>query len=60
MTEQNAMGPVKRVQIEATVIRANGTVEHLGVVADSKWRWWHPRKRLSVRKIKRANNRSNL
>ena len=55
MTDVSAKGPVKRVQIEATVIRADGTREDLGVVSDSKWRWWDPRKRLADRRIRKAN-----
>lgn len=60
MTDQTALGPVKRVQIEATVIRVNGTVEHLGVVADSKWKRHDPRSWLSSRRIKQANKRSSV
>ena len=52
-----APGPVKRVQIEAVVIRADGTRENLGVVSDSKWRWYDPRKWLAAKRIHKANAR---
>jgi len=55
--EQAGKGPVKRVQIAATIIRADGTVEELGVIADSKWYWRLFGKRFSDRRIKRANAR---
>lgn len=54
MTEAQAHGPIKRIQIEATVIRADGTVEPLGLIADSKWRWWNP---LGVVRSRRATQR---
>jgi hypothetical protein len=60
MADVNARGPVKRVQIEMTVIRADGTVEELGRVADSSrwWRWGWGR-RLAARRVRAANaNRS--
>lgn len=58
MTEQTAMGPVKRVQIEAVVIRADGTCDELGVIADSS-RWWNlVGRRFADRRIKRANARA--
>lgn len=56
--DQNAYGPVKQVQIMATVIRADGTVEELGVVSDSKWKWWSLRRRAAGRRIRQANKRS--
>jgi hypothetical protein len=39
MTEMAGFGRPKRLQIEATIIRADGTVEHLGVVSDSSRLW---------------------
>jgi hypothetical protein len=35
MNAMPAMGKLKRMTLEATVTRADGTVEHLGVIADS-------------------------
>lgn len=64
MPEQTAHGPVKRVYIEATVIRGSsgeygppGSVSTLGVISDSKWRWYDPRPRLSSWRIRKANMR---
>ena len=57
MSDLHAAGPVKRVQIEATVIRADGRVERLGVISDSKWRWWDPRRWSADRRIHQANER---
>ena len=54
-----AQGPIKQVQIEATVIRADGRVERLGVVSDSKWKWYSPRRWLARRRIERANRSQN-
>jgi len=56
--EQTGKGPVKRVQIAATIIRADGTTEELGVIADSKWYWRLVGKRLATRRINRANARN--
>ena len=39
VTDLGAKQDVKRVQISATVIRADGTRENLGVISDSA-RWW--------------------
>jgi hypothetical protein len=59
VTNQNARGPVKRVQLEAVVIRADGTREELGVIADSSKRWRFGLGRLlASRKIKKANART--
>jgi hypothetical protein len=53
-----AFGPVKRVQLEAVIVRADGTTEDLGVVADSAKRWrLGPGRLLSTLRIKRANRR---
>jgi hypothetical protein len=40
--DQVAQGAIKRVIIEAVVIRADGTVEPLGTVSDSSWKWYSP------------------
>lgn len=55
MTEVMGKSPVKRVQIQATVIRADGTREELGVISDSnfRWRWFH--RFFANRRIARAN-----
>lgn len=56
MTTASAKGPVKRVQIEATIIRADGTIQKLGRVADSKWYWnFGPGRWLAARRTRRAN-----
>lgn len=53
----DAKTDVKQVTIEATVIRANGTVEPLGVVADSKWKRSDPRRLLAAARIRKANRK---
>ncbi len=50
-------GKLKRVQIEAVVIRADGTRENLGVVSDSAWRRFDLRRWLAARRTRRANRR---
>lgn len=55
MTEATAHGPIKRVQIDAVVIRADGTRVPLGVISDSKWRFYDPRKYLAARRIRKLN-----
>jgi hypothetical protein len=58
VTTIGANGPVKRVQIEATIIRADGTVEKLGTITDSSWRWrFTPLRLLSRWRIHKANGR---
>lgn len=57
MTDQQAKGPVKRVQIEATVIRADGTRVELGRIADSSPWWNRFLKPLADRRIRKANER---
>jgi hypothetical protein len=60
MTDQQAFGPVKRVQLEAVIVRADGTREDLGVVADSKWklpRWLNIRRARAHRRTENANRR---
>lgn len=60
MTEATARSPIKRTQIEAVVIRADGTRIPLGVVADSKWKLlgrFDPRKILADRRIRQLNRR---
>ena len=51
----SAKGPIKRVQIEATVIRADGTVEELGRIADSSSYWKLIGRRFARRRIRKAN-----
>jgi hypothetical protein len=59
MEDQTAPGPIKRVVIEAVVIRADGTRENLGVVADTAKRWrFGPGRFRSWRRIKQANARA--
>jgi len=53
----DAPGPVRRLVIEATVIRADGTVEQLGVISDSGWRRLDPRRWLAAKRIQKANRR---
>lgn len=54
----DAKGPVKRVQIEATIIRADGTRENLGTIADSAKHWTYGPGRLLARwRIHKANRR---
>ena len=58
MPEVSARGPLKRIQIEATVIRADGTVEPLGVISDSSWRWrYGPGRFLAWLRIRKSNRR---
>lgn len=58
MSDLSAKGPVKRLQIEAVVIRADGTREDLGVVSDSSLRWrFGPGRFLAWRRTRRANRR---
>jgi len=60
MSEVSGKGPVKRIVVEAVVIRADGTREDLGVVADSQKRWRFGLGRARARRrIKRANRRIN-
>jgi hypothetical protein len=51
----DAKADVKQVTIEATVIRADGTVEPLGVVSDSSWKRADPRRLLAATRIRKAN-----
>lgn len=44
-----------RGQLEAVVIRADGTREDLGTIADSNWHWYSPRYWLAKLRTKRAN-----
>jgi hypothetical protein len=51
-----ARNKVKRVQIEATILRADGRIDKLGTISDSSWYWrWGPGRWLSRRRIARAN-----
>lgn len=61
MTTIGANGPVKRVQIEATIIRADGTIEKLGTISDSSWRWrFTPLRLISRFRILKANRRVSV
>ena len=53
--ETTARGPIKRAQIEATIIRADGTIVPLGVVSDSKWGKISLRRALAKHRTLRAN-----
>jgi len=55
VTDTHAYGKVKRAQIEAVVVRADGTRHQLGVIADSKWGRVDPRRLASRLRIRRAN-----
>lgn len=55
MGEMEAKGKVKRAQIEATVIRADGTRHELGVISDSAKHWNLLGRWLAQHKINRAN-----
>ncbi len=55
MSEQTATGKVKRVQLEAVVIRADGSRHDLGTISDSAWYWRGPLVWLANRRIRRAN-----
>ena len=58
MTTLGAKSAVKHVQIEATVIRADGTIEKLGIISKSGWRWrFSPMRLLSSWRISQANSR---
>jgi hypothetical protein len=58
MSDLSAKGAVKQVQIEAVVIRADGTREDLGVISDSKWHRLDPRRLLAARRTRKANERA--
>lgn len=54
--EVNAKSGVKRAQIEATVIRADGRIEHLGTISSSSLLWrLGARGWLARRRIRKAN-----
>lgn len=56
MTQMAGKGKLKRVVMEATIIRADGTVEELGAVADTRrWFRWGPGRWLANRRIRKAN-----
>lgn len=59
--EQTFVGNVRRVDIEAVITRADGTVVNLGTVASTAWKWWSPRgwvaRFAAWRRIKDANRR---
>ena len=56
--------PKANVELSARIIRADGTVEELGIIAahhDSRWkqwRWDHIGKPLADARIRRANRRA--
>jgi hypothetical protein len=52
----NTKAAVKRAFIEATVIKADGTRIPLGIVSDTRWRRWDPRRWRATRRIHRYNN----
>lgn len=58
MAQLAAKSGAKHAQIEATVIRADGTIEHLGTVADSKWGRFSISRLLASRRIQRANSKT--
>lgn len=56
--DSTAKSPVKRVQIQATVIRADGRIEELGTVSDSSRLWRFGLGRwLANHRIRKANAR---
>jgi hypothetical protein len=56
VTDLHAKVPVKRVVLEAVVIRADGTREDLGVVSDSSWVWrFGPGRLLAAWRTRKAN-----
>jgi hypothetical protein len=57
MTGLDAESKVRRVQIEAVVIRADGSREDLGRIADSS-RWWVIGRWMARRRTNRANRRN--
>ena len=60
MSEVSGKGPVKRIVVEAVVIRKDGTVEDLGAIADSQKRWrFGPGRARAWWRTKRANRRIN-
>jgi len=52
---------VKLVEIEAVIIRADGSIEDLGVVSSSDWKWYKPKtwkpKKESEKRIAQANEK---
>ena len=62
MTERGAKAAPKRVEIEAQVIRADGTVEDLGTVSSSDWKPWKPwtlaAKLKADKRIREANKKA--
>ena len=57
MSDLQATLKPKRVEIEAVIIRADGTREDLGKIADSKWRRFDPRRSRANRRIQEVNER---
>lgn len=56
LTELEAQGRVKRAQLEAVVIRADGTRHELGVISDSARHWrFGPGRLLANRRISKLN-----
>lgn len=57
--QTTTVGKVKRVQIEATVIRADGRREELGLISDSAWYWrWGIGRWLAARRTRKVNARA--
>lgn len=50
------LGGIKRLQIEAVVIRANGQREDLGVISDSKWGRFSVGRWLAARRTRKSNS----
>jgi hypothetical protein len=58
LTELPAHSELKQVQIAAIVIRADGTREDLGTIADSRRRWrYGPQRVVASLRTRQANRR---
>lgn len=57
----SANSNVKRYDIEATIIRADGTIEPLGVIASTAWNKlsFHPKSVAATLRIKKVNRKHN-
>jgi hypothetical protein len=56
LTELAAKSGLKQVIIEATIIRADGTRQELGVISDSKWsKFLSPSRFFANKRIAKAN-----
>jgi hypothetical protein len=55
---QPGYGKLKHVQIDAVVIRADGTRDELGTIADSRRRWrYGPERVMASLRTRQANRR---